>query len=82
MDANKPSRVLHIRGVPVDAVESEVIQLGLPFGHMTNLVMARKKNQVCSFFVLLLITLIASHTGKYANHVLCGRGTVVSIVCC
>ena len=47
MDANKPSRVLHIRGVPVDANEGEVIQLGLPFGHMTNLVMARKKNQVC-----------------------------------
>ena len=46
MEANKPSRVLHIRGVQTDATEGEVIQLGLPFGHMTNLVMARKKNQV------------------------------------
>ena len=42
----KASRVLHIRGVPMDATEGEVIQLGLPFGRMTNLVMARKKNQV------------------------------------
>lgn len=41
----KASRVLHIRGVPMDATEGEVIQLGLPFGRMTNLVMARKKNQ-------------------------------------
>jgi polypyrimidine tract-binding protein 2 len=38
--------VLHIRGVPNDAVESEIIQLGLPFGRMTNLVLFRKKNQV------------------------------------
>jgi len=42
----KASRVLHIRGIPMDATEGEVIQLGLPFGRMTNLVMARKKNQV------------------------------------
>jgi len=54
MEGSKPSRVLHIRGVPADATEGEVIQLGLPFGRMTNLVMARKKNQVsfteCSAF--------------------------------
>lgn len=41
----KPSRVLHFRGVPADATEGEVVQLGLPFGHMTNLVLAKKKNQ-------------------------------------
>jgi len=46
MEGNKASRVLHVRGVPADATEGEVIQLGLPFGRMTNLVMARKKNQV------------------------------------
>lgn len=45
MDGSKPSRVLHVRGVPADATEAEVIHLGLPFGRMTNLVMARKKNQ-------------------------------------
>ena len=42
----KPSRVLHLRNVPNDATESEIIQLGLPFGKMTNLVLAKKKNQV------------------------------------
>ena len=46
--ASKPSRVLHLRGVPSDATESEIIQLGLPFGRMTNLVLAKKKNQVSS----------------------------------
>lgn len=44
-EAAKPSRVLHIRGVPNDCTEGEVIHLGLPFGRMTNLVIARKKNQ-------------------------------------
>lgn len=44
--SNKPSRVVHIRGVPNDATEGEVVQLGLPFGRMTNMVLARKKNQV------------------------------------
>ncbi len=42
----KPSRVLHFRGVPLDASEGEIVQLGLPFGRMTNLVLAKKKNQV------------------------------------
>ena len=42
----KPSRVLHFRGVPSDATEGEIVQLGLPFGRMTNLVLAKKKNQV------------------------------------
>ena len=46
--AGKPSRVLHFRGVPADATEGEIVQLGLPFGHMTNLVLAKKKNQVDS----------------------------------
>ena len=44
--AGKPSRVLHFRGVPTDATEGEIVQLGLPFGRMTNLVLAKKKNQV------------------------------------
>ena len=52
--ANRPSRVLHIRGVPSDATEGEVVQLGLPFGRMTNMVLARKKNQVRLYSLLLL----------------------------
>ncbi|CAH1774322.1 unnamed protein product [Owenia fusiformis] len=40
-----PSRVLHFRGVPQDATEGEIVQMGLMFGRMTNLVLAKKKNQ-------------------------------------
>lgn len=48
-----PSRVLHFRGVPSDATEGEIVQLGLPFGRMTNLVLAKKKNQVSDVILFL-----------------------------
>jgi len=41
-----PRRVVFIGGLPNDAAEGDVIQLGLPFGRMTNLVFAKKKCQV------------------------------------
>lgn len=41
-----PSRVLHIRKLPNDITETEVISLGLPFGDVTNLLMLKAKNQV------------------------------------
>jgi len=41
-----PRRVVFIGGLPDDAVEGDVIQLGLPFGRMTNLVFAKRKGQV------------------------------------
>ncbi|KAF0041565.1 hypothetical protein F2P81_005097 [Scophthalmus maximus] len=40
-----PSRVLHIRRLPNDITEGEVISLGLPFGDITNLLMLKAKNQ-------------------------------------
>jgi len=40
-----PRRVVFISGLSKDVTEAEVVQLGLPFGHMTNLVLARKKCQ-------------------------------------
>ncbi|KAM6921672.1 polypyrimidine tract-binding protein 1-like [Xenentodon cancila] len=40
-----PSRVLHIRKLPSDITETEVISLGLPFGDVTNLLMLKAKNQ-------------------------------------
>ena len=43
---NTPSRVLHFRGIPADTTEGEIVQLGMTFGRMTNLVLAKKKNQV------------------------------------
>uniref|UniRef100_G3PK33 RRM domain-containing protein n=1 Tax=Gasterosteus aculeatus aculeatus TaxID=481459 RepID=G3PK33_GASAC len=40
-----PSRVIHIRKLPNDISEAEVISLGLPFGDITNLLMLKAKNQ-------------------------------------
>ncbi|XP_038554996.1 polypyrimidine tract-binding protein 1-like isoform X4 [Micropterus salmoides] len=40
-----PSRVIHIRKLPLDISEAEVISLGLPFGDVTNLLMLKAKNQ-------------------------------------
>ncbi|KAK0153583.1 Polypyrimidine tract-binding protein 1 [Merluccius polli] len=40
-----PSRVVHLRKLPNDINETEVIGLGLPFGKVTNLLMLKGKNQ-------------------------------------
>ncbi|XP_015273718.1 PREDICTED: polypyrimidine tract-binding protein 1 [Gekko japonicus] len=40
-----PSRVIHVRKLPNDVTEAEVISLGLPFGKVTNLLMLKVKNQ-------------------------------------
>ena len=50
--AGQPTRVLHIRGLPDDFTEGEVVKLGLPFGRMTNMVMFHKKNQASYFYNL------------------------------
>lgn len=43
---NPPSRVIHIRKLPNEVSETEVIALGLPFGKVTNILMLKGKNQV------------------------------------
>uniref|UniRef100_A0AAV2KZ09 RRM domain-containing protein n=1 Tax=Knipowitschia caucasica TaxID=637954 RepID=A0AAV2KZ09_KNICA len=40
-----PSRVLHIRRLPSDVTEADVIALGLHFGDVSNLLMLKAKNQ-------------------------------------
>ncbi|XDV53859.1 hypothetical protein PO909_022268, partial [Leuciscus waleckii] len=40
-----PSRVLHVRKVPIEVSEAEVVSLGIPFGKVTNLLMLKGKNQ-------------------------------------
>ncbi|NXC49757.1 PTBP3 protein, partial [Penelope pileata] len=40
-----PSRVLHLRQIPSDVTETEVILLGLPFGKVTNLLILKGKSQ-------------------------------------
>lgn len=44
-----PSRVVHVRKLPNDINEAEVIGLGLPFGKVTNLLMLKGKNQVRAY---------------------------------
>ncbi|XP_043289148.1 polypyrimidine tract-binding protein 1 isoform X4 [Venturia canescens] len=41
----KPSRVIHIRNIPSDVSEGEIIHLGLPFGRVTNVLVLKGKNQ-------------------------------------
>ncbi|XP_062847500.1 polypyrimidine tract-binding protein 2 isoform X1 [Trichomycterus rosablanca] len=40
-----PSRVLHIRKLPNEVSEAEIIALGLPFGKVTNILTLKGKNQ-------------------------------------
>ncbi|KAM8888338.1 polypyrimidine tract-binding protein 1b isoform X1 [Synchiropus splendidus] len=40
-----PSRVIHLRKLPNDVTETDVIGLGLPFGDVTNLLMLKAKSQ-------------------------------------
>ncbi|XP_076440029.1 polypyrimidine tract-binding protein 1-like isoform X2 [Babylonia areolata] len=43
--ANPPSRVVHIRSLPHEVAETDVVQLGMPFGKMTNVLVLKQKNQ-------------------------------------
>lgn len=43
--SNAPSRVIHIRNIPSDVTEAEVIHLGIPFGRVTNVLVLKGKNQ-------------------------------------
>lgn len=45
-NVGKPSRVIHIRNIPNETTEAEIIQLGLPFGRVTNVLVLKGKNQV------------------------------------
>ncbi|KAI4482961.1 hypothetical protein M0802_013562 [Mischocyttarus mexicanus] len=41
----KPSKVVHIRNIPNEVSEAEIIHLGLPFGRVTNVLVLKGKNQ-------------------------------------
>jgi polypyrimidine tract-binding protein 1 len=45
MKQNPPSRVIHIRNIPSDVTEAEIIHLGIPFGRVTNVLVLKGKNQ-------------------------------------
>ncbi|XP_029847971.1 polypyrimidine tract-binding protein 1 isoform X4 [Ixodes scapularis] len=41
----KPSRVVHIRNIPNDATDTDIVHLGIPFGKVTNVLQLKGKNQ-------------------------------------
>ena len=53
----KPSRVVHIRNIPNDVTEAEIVHLGIPFGRVTNVLVLKGKNQVRFLFYLILCPL-------------------------
>jgi len=40
-----PSKVIHIRNIPNEVTEAEIIHLGIPFGRVTNVLVLKGKNQ-------------------------------------
>ncbi|XP_069987114.1 polypyrimidine tract-binding protein 2 isoform X7 [Penaeus vannamei] len=40
-----PSRVIHIRNIPNEVTEAEIVHLGIPFGKVTNVLVLKGKNQ-------------------------------------
>lgn len=48
----KPSRVIHIRNIPNEVTEAEIIHLGIPFGRVTNVLVLKGKNQVSTFICI------------------------------
>ncbi|XP_047736520.1 polypyrimidine tract-binding protein 2 isoform X5 [Hyalella azteca] len=40
-----PSRVMHIRNIPNEVTEAEIVHLGIPFGEVTNVLVLKGKNQ-------------------------------------
>uniref|UniRef100_A0A1B0CFQ9 Putative polypyrimidine tract-binding protein n=1 Tax=Lutzomyia longipalpis TaxID=7200 RepID=A0A1B0CFQ9_LUTLO len=45
LSTGKPSRVIHIRNIPNESSEAEVVQLGVAFGRVTNVLVLKGKNQ-------------------------------------
>ncbi|GAV03845.1 hypothetical protein RvY_14220 [Ramazzottius varieornatus] len=44
-NVNSPSRVVHIRGIPLEAHEEDIMALGAPFGRISNVLLLKGKNQ-------------------------------------
>ncbi|VDD74424.1 unnamed protein product [Mesocestoides corti] len=40
-----PSRVLHVRGLPAETAETDIVKLAMPFGPIANLVLTKKTGQ-------------------------------------
>ncbi|KAG1668406.1 Polypyrimidine tract-binding protein 1 [Nymphon striatum] len=75
--AVKPSRVIHLRNIPNEVTETEIIQLGMPFGRVTNVLVLKGKNQA---FLEMAEEASASEMVKYflqSNAQIRGRSVYV-----
>lgn len=73
-----PSRVLHIRKLPNDVSETEIIALGLPFGKVTNILTLKGKNQVHGQAEMFSISLLSELVSVKRNLLFIVRLTVLS----
>lgn len=63
-----PSRVLHVRKVPIEVSEAEVVSLGVPFGKVTNLLMLKGKNQVGALLTCEHISALSFSSVSFQQH--------------
>lgn len=61
----QPSKVIHLRNLPDNATDKEVMMLGLPFGSVANILILRSKNQ--AFIEMADASNAAAMLGYYAN---------------
>lgn len=89
----KPSRVIHIRNIANEVSEGEIIQLGMPFGRVTNVLVLKGKNQVrlsnivpdqwlerfCCFELAIYRRLMGSHDFRLSEIVVHRKSNVINV---
>lgn len=75
--SGKPSRVIHIRNIPNEVSETEIIHLGLPFGRVTNVLVLKGKNQ--AFLEMADENAAATMVTYYASGIAQLRGRAVYV---
>ncbi|XP_078043637.1 polypyrimidine tract-binding protein 1 heph isoform X3 [Augochlora pura] len=74
---SKPSRVIHIRNIPNEVSDAEVVHLGAPFGRVTNVLVLKGKNQ--AFLELADENSAATMVGYYGTCIAQLRGRIVYV---
>ncbi|XP_057319207.1 polypyrimidine tract-binding protein 1 isoform X3 [Microplitis mediator] len=73
----KPSKVVHIRNIASEVSESEIINLGMPFGRVTNVLVLKGKNQ--AFLEMADENAATTMVGYYASSGAALRGRAVYV---
>ncbi|XP_076300667.1 polypyrimidine tract-binding protein 1 heph isoform X6 [Lasioglossum baleicum] len=73
----KPSKVIHIRNIPNEVSDAEVVHLGAPFGRVTNVLVLKGKNQ--AFLELADENSAATMVGYYGTCIAQLRGRIVYV---